>query len=109
VNHPFGQKKNTESFFFFIYWAGQEQNLLLLRPLIGLLYQPWIMDGGDDCAAVGRMNDWQGKLKYLAKPAPVLRCLSQIPHDLTRAHTWAAVVGSRRLIASVVARQNVES
>jgi hypothetical protein len=36
---------------------------LLLRPFIGLLYQPWKTDG-DDCGAVGGMNAWQGKLKY---------------------------------------------
>jgi hypothetical protein len=33
---------------------------LLLLPFIGLLYQPWMIDG-DDCGAVGGMNEWQGK------------------------------------------------
>jgi hypothetical protein len=31
------------------------------------------------------------------KPAPLPRCPTQIPHDLTRARTRAAAVGSRRL------------
>jgi hypothetical protein len=34
-----------------------EPSPLLLRPFIGLLYQPW-------------MNEWQGKLKYSKKTCP---------------------------------------
>jgi hypothetical protein len=33
---------------------------LLLRPSIGLLLQPWMVDG-DDYGAISGMNDWQGK------------------------------------------------
>jgi hypothetical protein len=36
------------------------------RPLIGLLSQPWLIDG-DDCVAVGEKNDRQEKLKYSYK------------------------------------------
>jgi hypothetical protein len=39
-----------------------ETSPLLLRPFIGLLYQPWMTDD-DDFGAIGAMNDWQGKLK----------------------------------------------
>jgi hypothetical protein len=31
--------------------------------LLGYCYQPWMIDG-DDCGAVGGMNEWQGKPKY---------------------------------------------
>jgi hypothetical protein len=40
-----------------------EQNPLLLRPLIHLLYQPWMING-DYCGAILRISDWQGKPKY---------------------------------------------
>jgi hypothetical protein len=33
------------------------------------------------------------------KPAPVPLCPPQIPQDLTRARTWVAALGSRRLTA----------
>jgi hypothetical protein len=38
---------------------------LVLRPFIGLLYQPWMVDDDDDdedddCEAIGGMNDLQG-------------------------------------------------
>jgi hypothetical protein len=61
----------------FIYWAGVEPSPLLLRSLIGLLYQPWMMDG-DDYEAIGGMHDWQAKPKYSDKPAPVPLCPPQI-------------------------------
>jgi hypothetical protein len=48
-------------------------------------------------------ENWQGKRKY-SEPAPVPLCPPQMPHDLTRARTWAAAVGSRRQIAWAVAR-----
>jgi hypothetical protein len=41
-----------------------------------------------------RWNYWQGKQNYSEKP-----CSPQIPHNLTRARTWAVAVGSRRLTA----------
>jgi hypothetical protein len=46
-----------------IYGAEVQPRALLLRPFIGLLYQPWMVDG-DDCGAIGGMNEWQGKPKY---------------------------------------------
>jgi hypothetical protein len=54
--------------FLFIYGAGVEPSPLILLPLIGLLYQPWMIDGGH-CGAV-RMNEWQGKPKYSARTCP---------------------------------------
>jgi hypothetical protein len=52
----------------FIYEAGVELRPLLLQPFTGLLYQPWITC--DDCGAISRMNEWQGKPKHLEKTSP---------------------------------------
>jgi hypothetical protein len=38
------------------YRVGVEPSPLLLRPFIGLLYQPWMMTDGDDCGAISGMN-----------------------------------------------------
>jgi hypothetical protein len=38
-------------------------SLLLLRPFIGLLYRPCMIDG-DDCKAISGMNELQGKPRY---------------------------------------------
>jgi hypothetical protein len=46
-----------------IYGAGVEPSPLVLRPFIGLLYQPWMIDGVD-CGAVSGMNNWEGKPEY---------------------------------------------
>jgi hypothetical protein len=62
--------------------ATVEPSPILLRPFIGLLYQPWVICD-DDCGAVDGMNDWQGKWNR-RKPAPVPLCPPQTPHDLTR-------------------------
>jgi hypothetical protein len=52
----------------FVYGAGVEPSLLLLRPFIGL-YPSWMIDG-DDCGAISGMNDWQGKPKYSEETCP---------------------------------------
>jgi hypothetical protein len=39
-----------------------------LSPLIGLLYQPWMI--GDNCGGIDGKNEWQGKPKYLEKTFP---------------------------------------
>jgi hypothetical protein len=49
-------------------------------------------------------DDWQGKPKYLEKPAPVPLCPPQNPHDLTWALTWTSAVGTRRLTPWAMAR-----
>lgn len=41
--------------FFVFYWAEAEPSLPLMRSLIGLSYQPWMVYC-DDCGAVSRMN-----------------------------------------------------
>jgi hypothetical protein len=64
----------------------------------GLLYQPNIIDDGD-CGAIGGMKIGRGKCSTRRKPAPMPLWPPQIPHDLTRAGTRAAAVGSQRLTA----------
>jgi hypothetical protein len=72
---------------------------LVLRPLFGLLYQPQMIHVyDDDCGTIGGMRIGRGN------PAPVSLWPSQIPHELIRARTRAAAVGSRRLTAWAVAR-----
>jgi hypothetical protein len=53
----------------FIYGAGFEPSPLLLRPVICLLYQPWMIDG-DDCGTISGMNEWQRKPKYSEETCP---------------------------------------
>jgi hypothetical protein len=56
-------------FILFISCAAVEPSPLLLMPLSGLLYQPW-MTNGNDCGAISGMNEWQGKPKYTEKTCP---------------------------------------
>jgi hypothetical protein len=72
---------------------------LVYRPLIGLLYQPWMTDDDDECGAVGGMKIDRGNWSTRRKPAPVTLCPPQIPHDLTCVQTWATTVGSQQIIA----------
>jgi hypothetical protein len=83
---------------FFVYGVRVERSALLLRPLIGLLYQPWMIDDGDDYRAISGTNERQGK------PASVTICPPQIPYDLTRARARTAAVERRRLTAKGTAR-----
>jgi hypothetical protein len=71
-----------------------------LSPLIGLLYQPQMID--DACGAVGGMRIGRGNRSTRRKPTPVPLCPPQIPRDLTWARTRVAAVGSRRLTASAI-------
>jgi hypothetical protein len=85
-----------ESFsLFFIYGAGVEPSPLLLRPFVGILHQPWMIDG-DDCGVISGVNQWQGNPKYSEDTCPMPRCPPQTPQDLTLAST----VGSRQLTVS---------
>jgi hypothetical protein len=85
-------------FYLFIYLAGVEPSPLLLRPLIGLLYQPCRTIDDDNCGEIGRINGW------LETPAPVPLCPQRIQQDLTCAGTQAAAAESQRLNAQVMVR-----
>jgi hypothetical protein len=75
--------------FLFICGDGLEQSRPLLQPIVGLLYQPWIIDGGD-CETISGMNEWLGKQKYWDKTGPVPLCPPQIPHNFTWVRNRAA-------------------
>jgi hypothetical protein len=68
-------------------------------------YWPIVPAAPDDneCGAIGGMIG-RGIRSTWRKPAPVLICLPQIPHDLSRARTRTAAEGSRRLTAWAKAR-----
>jgi hypothetical protein len=70
-------------------FVGGETVNLVYWPLVGLLYQPLIVD---KYGAVGKMRIGEANWSTLRKSAPLPLCLPQIPHDLT----WAAEVGNRR-------------
>jgi hypothetical protein len=55
-----------------------ELSPLLRRPFIGLLYQPWMIDG-DDCGAISGMNEWQGKPKYWEETCPSAALSTTVP------------------------------
>jgi hypothetical protein len=60
----------------------------------------------DECGAVGGTIIGRGNRSTRRKPTPLLLCPPQISHDLPWARTTAAVVGSRLLTASVMARSS---
>jgi hypothetical protein len=91
------------SVFFFL--MGWDWVHLALRPLVGLLYRPRMID--DDCGAIGGMRVGRGNRSTRRKPASVPIYPPQIPHDLTRARTRAAAVGNRRLTAWAMARPSL--
>jgi hypothetical protein len=73
---------------------------LVRRPLIGVLYQPRMIDA-NKCGAVGGMRIGRGNLTARRKPAPVPLCPPQIPYELIWDRTRTAAVGSRRLTAEL--------
>jgi hypothetical protein len=89
----------------FLFWflgVGWDWVHLVRRLLLGLLYQPRVID--NECGAVGGMRIGRGNRSTRRKPAPVLLRSSQISHDVTRARTQAAAVESRWLTAWAMAR-----
>jgi hypothetical protein len=74
---------------------------LVRRTLIGLLYQPRMID---ECRAIGGMRIGRGNRSTRRKPASVPLFPPRIPHDLTWARTRTAAVGSRRLTVWALSR-----
>jgi hypothetical protein len=62
-----------------------------------LLYQPQMIDDGDDCGAIGGIKIGRGERSTRRNPVATPLCPPQIPHDLTRALTRAAAEGSQRI------------
>jgi hypothetical protein len=90
-------------FIIIIFFSGVRLSPLGTAASISLLYQPRMIDNGD-CGAVGGMNIGRGNRSTRRIPVPVPFCPPHIPHDLTRARTWAAAVGSQRLATWAMAR-----
>jgi hypothetical protein len=65
----------TSWILFLMYGAGVERSPLSLRPLIGLLYQPWMTDG-DDCGAISGWMSGKGNRSTRRKPATIPICPS---------------------------------
>jgi hypothetical protein len=94
---------NILIFLSFLGW-GETLVHLVRRPLIGLLYQPRILD--DECGAVGGIRIGRGNRNTRRKTNPVPLCPPRIPYFLTWARTRAAAVGTWRLIAWAMAWVN---
>jgi hypothetical protein len=75
---------------------------LVRRPLIGLFYQPRMID--DECRAVGGMRIGRVNRSTWRKPAPMPLFPPQIPYDLTWAWTRASEVESRRVTGTAYPR-----
>jgi hypothetical protein len=84
------------SYYFFYILSGVRLSPLGTAATTGLLYQPQMIDDGD-CGATGGMKIGRGNRSTRRKPVPVPPFPTQTPHDLTRARTRAAAVGSRWL------------
>jgi hypothetical protein len=88
---------------FYFLWVGWDWVHLVREPLIGLLYQPRIIDD-DESGAVSGMRIGRGNRSTGRKPAPVPLCPPQVPNYLTWARTRATAVGSRWLTAWAMER-----
>jgi hypothetical protein len=81
---------HTASFIFFLsFLMGWDSVHLVRRPLIGLLYQPRMID--DECAAVGGMRIGRGNRNTRRKPAPNIentceKTPAPVPVHLTWSH-----------------------
>jgi hypothetical protein len=95
-------------FLIFIFLMGWDWVHLVLRPLFGLLHKPQMIEV-DDCGAVGGMRICRGNRSTRRKASPVPLCPPQISHDLTRARTLPAAMGSRLLTAWAMARPSAST
>jgi hypothetical protein len=100
-----GQHVSLQHWYFFFKFleVGWDWVHLVCQPLIGLLYQFWMIDD-DECGKVGWMRIGRGNQSTQRKPAPVSLYPPQIPHDLSWAWTWAATVESQWLTIWAIAR-----
>jgi hypothetical protein len=70
------------NFFFLVSWGGVRLSPLGMSALV---YQPRMIDDGDECGAIGGMRIGKGNRSTRRKHAPVPLYPPQISHDLT----WA--------------------
>jgi hypothetical protein len=81
---------------------GWDLSPLCTAATTGLLYQPQMIDG--DWGAISAIKIGRGNRTIQRKPASAPLCPPHTPHDLTRARTRAAEMGSQRLTAWTMAR-----
>jgi hypothetical protein len=86
-------KIKTVLLFFLFSWGWVRLSLLDTSATNWPVYQPRMIDD-DECGAVGGMRIGRGNRSTRRKPVPAPLCSPQIPHDLTRARTRAALVKS---------------
>jgi hypothetical protein len=104
VRYPFVSMVTCRLNFFFLSFSGwgETESTLYVGHCFPIV--PARMIDDDDYGAVGEMRIGRGNRSTQRKPAPVLICPPQIPHDLTWDRTRAAAVGSQRLTAWAMAR-----
>jgi hypothetical protein len=71
-------KYNLSIIIIFLFFSSGETVLLILRPLFGLLYQPWMTD--DDCGAICGMLIGRGNRSTRRKPSPAPLFVYHKPH-----------------------------
>jgi hypothetical protein len=81
-----------------LFLVGVRLSPLGTEAITGVLYQPQMIADGE-CDAISGMKISRGNRSTQRKHASVLLCPPQIPHELTRARTRSAAVGSQRLTA----------
>jgi hypothetical protein len=91
--------ENTSCAFYYYYCivSAVRVSPLDTKVIIGLLYQPLMIDDGD-FEAIGGMKIGRGNRSARGGPTPAPLCPSQIQYDQTRTRTRAAAVGSCILI-----------
>jgi hypothetical protein len=90
--------------FFLFRGVGWDWVYLVRRPLIGLLYQPRMINEHE---AFGGMRIGKESRSTRRKPAPVPLCPPKIPRDFTSDRTRTAAAGSRRLTVWALTRPSI--
>jgi hypothetical protein len=93
------QGSRKEFIVFIVWWDSP----LGTAAIIGLLYQPQMIDDGD-CLAIGGIKIGRVNRNTRRRPASAPLCPQQIPHDLTRFRTRVSAVEKQRLAVSAIIR-----
>jgi hypothetical protein len=88
--------------YFFFLW-GETESTWYCGHCLAYCTSPQMIND-DDYGAIGGMRNGRGNRSTRRKPALVPLCPPRLPHDLTRAGTRVAAVGSRRLTSWAKAR-----
>jgi hypothetical protein len=103
LSQPYGPPRPVQRrFYLYLYLSVVRLSSLGTGATTGLLYQLQVIDD-DDCGAICGMKFGRRNRSSRRKLAPVPLCLPQNSHDLPRARTQAAAVGSQRLTSWAMA------